>query len=92
MNYDETSVILKIFDMCDYEDIIPEHPEYNQAYHEYEKLMKNISNMLTEEGQEILENLDRQHSIAASRFSEACYKKGFQTGIQVLLEGLEKVN
>ena len=90
MDYEETSVILKIFDKCDYEDIFPENPEYNMACHECETLEKKLSSILPEEGKMMLEELVRQHSLESLRFSEACYKRGFQTGIQVLLEGMEQ--
>ena len=89
MEYEETSVIIRIFDQCDYEEIIPENPEYKQAYRECETLMGKLMEMLSEEGQAMLGALDRQHTIATLRFSEACYKRGFQTGMKVTLEGLE---
>lgn len=90
MDYVETSVILKILDMCDYEDIIPENPEYRTASRECEALEKNLLSILPEEGKTTLKELVRKQALASLRFSEACYKKGFQTGMQVLLEGLEQ--
>jgi len=90
MDYEETSVILRIFDQCDYEEIIPENPEYKQASRECEALEAMLLSMLPEEDQGKLEDLVRQQTLATLRFSEACYKRGFQTGMQVTLEGLGK--
>jgi len=89
MEYEETSVIIRIFDQCDYDEIIPENPEYNKASRECEELTEKLMEMLSEEGQAMLGNLDRYHTTATLRFSEACYKRGFQTGMKVMLEGLE---
>lgn len=74
------------------ETVTPTSPEYMQAMKKCMELMEKLSQRLSKEDYELVEELRTQAAIAQCEESECHFKYGFSAGLLVQQEAYEQVN
>lgn len=73
------------------ETVVPTSPEYRKAIIACEKLMEQLSQRLSKEDYELVQELRAQTAIAQCEESESHFKYGFSAGLIVQQEAHEQV-
>ena len=73
------------------ETVVPTSPEYRKAVIACEKLMEQLSQRLSKEDYELVQELRAQTAIAQCEESESHFKYGFSAGLIVQQEAHEQV-
>lgn len=73
------------------ETVIPTSPEYRKAVIACEKLMEQLSQRLSKEDYELVQELRAQTAIAQCEESESHFKYGFSAGLIVQQEAYEQL-
>lgn len=74
------------------ETVTPTSLEYHKAIKACEKLMEQLSQRLSKEDYQLVQELQAQMSIAQCEESESYFKYGFSAGLLVQQEAYEQVN
>ena len=72
------------------ETVVPTSPEYRKAVIACEKLMEQLSQRLSKEDYELVQELRAQTAIAQCEESESHFKYGFSAGLMFSMKPMNK--
>ena len=74
------------------EAVVPTSEGYRKAIKDCENLLEQLSQRLSKEDYELVQELQEQTAITQREESESCFKYGFSVGLTVQHEAYEQFN